>query len=286
MRVFQLPHHPVVERPVILELQRADGMGDSLYGVLNGVSEIIHGVDAPCVSGIVMIHVRHTVNDGIAHIDVGRGHVDAGPQHLLPVPVLSVLHLLEQLQILLHRAGIIRVVFPRLGQASPVFTNLLRGQVRDIGLALFDQLHRRLVHLPEIIGGEEQPVLPVRPQPLDVLLDGFHEFDVLLGGVGVIEAHVEFAVVLPGQAVVQKYALGMSDMQVAVGLRREAGVHGLTCPLRQILVYDHFNKISGFRLAHLSGPCLSYTSAASAALRPAFRPGILKMAIPPAPCRE
>ena len=49
----------------------------------------------------------------------------------------------------------------------------------------------------------------------------------------------------------------MADMEVTVGLRREAGVHGVAYALRQILIYDHFYKISGFRVAHLSNPCLS-----------------------------
>jgi hypothetical protein len=53
--------------------------------------------------------------------------------------------------------------------------------------------------------------------------DGVYVFLFLLLRVGVVEAQVAGAGVVQGQAKVQADRLGMAEMQVAVGLRREAG---------------------------------------------------------------
>ena len=43
-------HHPVVERAVRLEFERAQRVRDALERVLNGVRKVIHRVDAPLVA--------------------------------------------------------------------------------------------------------------------------------------------------------------------------------------------------------------------------------------------
>ena len=202
MGIFQLPHHPVVQRTVVFKFQRTDGMRDALDGVLDGMGEVVHGINTPFIAGIVMCHMRHTVDDRITHIHIGRGHVDLGAQHLLSVPIHAVLHVLEQFQVLFHAAVPVRAVLARLGQRAAVFPDLLRAQVADVCLSLFDQLHRSLIHLREIIRREEQPVLPVRAQPLDIFLDRLHELYLLLGRVRVVKTHIKLAVVLFCQPVV------------------------------------------------------------------------------------
>ena len=81
---------------MILKLQGTDGMGDPLDGVLDGVGEVIHGIDAPLVSGVVVGHVGYPVDDRVAHIDIRGSHIDLRPQHLLAVGVFSGAHLLEE----------------------------------------------------------------------------------------------------------------------------------------------------------------------------------------------
>ena len=71
-------NHPVVERTVILKFERAERMGDMLHSVLNGVGEIIHGVDAPLVAGAVVSGVVYAVDNGVAHIEVAAGKVNFG----------------------------------------------------------------------------------------------------------------------------------------------------------------------------------------------------------------
>ena len=69
---------PVIQRTMGLKLQGTQGMGDTLQGVLNGVSEVIHGIDAPLVAGAVVRHVLDAVDGRVAHIEVAAGQVDLG----------------------------------------------------------------------------------------------------------------------------------------------------------------------------------------------------------------
>ena len=240
--------HPVVQGAVVLKLQGAQGVGDALQRVLNGVSEVIHGVDAPLVPLAVMVSVVNTVDHRIAHIEIAAGQVDFCPQRVRPVGELPVLHPLKQIQRLLHRP-----VPPRrcggYADGAPVLLELLRGELAHIGQPLFDQLHRVLIHLREIVGGIEKPVVPVKAQPVDILLDGLHILHVLLGGVGVVHAEIAHTAVLLGGAKINGQRLAVTDVEIAVGLGREAGVdsHALILPaLSDVLI----NKIVDKVLAH------------------------------------
>ena len=92
---------PVIERPVILELERAQGVGDFLRSVGEGMREIVHRIDAPLVARLMMGDVRYSVDDGVAHIDVRARHVYLGAKHLFAVCKLALGHAAEQVEILL-----------------------------------------------------------------------------------------------------------------------------------------------------------------------------------------
>ena len=57
---------------MILELQCTDRMGDVLNRILDRMSEIVHWIDAPCIAGVVMMHMGDTVDNRISHVDVRR----------------------------------------------------------------------------------------------------------------------------------------------------------------------------------------------------------------------
>ncbi len=88
-----------------------------------------------------------------------------------------------------------------------------------------DERLGELVHQVEVVAREVE-VLVLRPeieaQPAHHLDDRLDVLHLLLLGVGVVEAHVADAAVLLGEAEVQADRLGVADVQVAVGLRREA----------------------------------------------------------------
>ena len=57
----QVLDEPVVQRPVHLELQGAERVGDALDGVALAVGVVVHGVDVPGVAGAVVGHLADPV---------------------------------------------------------------------------------------------------------------------------------------------------------------------------------------------------------------------------------
>ncbi len=72
---------PVVERAVVLELERADRVRDALDRVRLAVRPVVHRVDAPAVAGAVVTGMQDAVHHRVAQVDVARRHVDLRPQH-------------------------------------------------------------------------------------------------------------------------------------------------------------------------------------------------------------
>ena len=100
-------------------------MGHAFNGILDGMCKIVHRIDTPLVSGILVRHMCHTVDNGISHVDIGRCHIDAGTQYLGAVLVSACLHILEQCQILFYASYAAGILLTGLGQASSVLTDLL-----------------------------------------------------------------------------------------------------------------------------------------------------------------
>src|SRR6202044_2365093 len=108
----------------------------------------------------------------------------------------------EEVEVLLDGAIAIRTLLAALDPATSL-GDLLRTQVADIRLAVADELLGPFVELAKIVGSVQLAVLPVAAEPADVLADGIDVFLLLLGGIGVVEAEVELAVVPLGEAVVE-----------------------------------------------------------------------------------
>ena len=76
-----------------------------------------------------MAHMRHSVNNGITHINIRRSHIDTGAEYLFPVGISALLHLPEKPKILLHGTGAVRILLTGFRQGSAVFPDLLRRQI-------------------------------------------------------------------------------------------------------------------------------------------------------------
>ena len=111
---------PVVQRPVHIELEGTDGVGDSLYGITLSVGIVVHRVDAPFVSGAVVMRMLDTVQKRIAEHHVGMGHVNLGTEDFLSISVFAVTHLPKELQVLFYAAVSPRAVCARLVHCSSV----------------------------------------------------------------------------------------------------------------------------------------------------------------------
>ena len=197
--------------------------------VLYRMGEVVHRIHAPLVAEVVVRDMADTVDDGIAEVDVGRGHVDLRPEAPLSVRVLAVAHLVEDLHVALgsrvaRRRGCARL----LGNAAVLLPLVLR-QVAAVGLPAADELLGDRVHLVEHVRRVVEARLasialarPLEAEPADVLLDVLGVFVRLLRRIRVVETEVAFAPEELCHAEVYADGLGVPDMDIAVRLRREA----------------------------------------------------------------
>ena len=160
---------PVVERAVDLELEGAHGVGDALERVLDGVREVVHRVAVPGGAGAVVRQVDDAVDDGVAEVDVGRGHIDLGAEAARALGDLAGAHLSEEGQAFLGGAVTPGGGTPGLGGHAAVGLPLLLGELADVGLAAADELLGDGPHLLEAVAGVEEGV-PLVAQPRDVAL--------------------------------------------------------------------------------------------------------------------
>ncbi len=219
----QFVEQPVVERPVVLEFQRADRMRDALDRVRLPMGVVVARIDRPFVAGARMRGVQDAIEHGVAQIDVAGRHVDPGAQHAGAVRKLAGLHAAKQIEVFLHRAVAERAVLARLGQRAAPDPDFLLRLVVDIGEARADQALRPFVELFEIIRGIEQVFSPVVAEPVHVGLNRIDIFLLFLGRIGVVEPQVAAPGKLLRDAEIERDRLGVADMQIAVRLRREPG---------------------------------------------------------------
>ena len=200
-----------------------------------------------------MLGVLDAVDGRVTHIHVGACQIDLGTQGLFALLELTGTHPAEQVEVFFRAA-----VAPRRGTGglagigAAVLAHLLAGQVIHIGLALGDELLGVLVALIKVIAAVEDAAVGVGTQPVQVLDDAVDVFLAFAGGVGVVQTQVEFTAVLVGNGPVDINGLGAADVQIAVGLRREAGVDLLHLALGKVGIDDICQKVF---ISHIGSPC-------------------------------
>ena len=173
----------------------------------------------------MMRRMQDAIHHRIPQVQVRRSHVDLGAQRARAIRKFALPHALEQIQILFDGSIAIRALLARLGQRAAILAHFVSREVINIRLACFDQLHRPGVKLVEVIGGVEHPIAPVRTQPARVRDDRVDILLLFLLRIGIVEAQIRFAAELFGQAKVQADRFRVTDVQIAVRLRRKARVH-------------------------------------------------------------
>ena len=238
---------PVVELAVVLELERADGVGDALDQVGEAVGEVVEGIDAPGVAGAVVVGVADAVERPVAHLEVGARHVDLGAQHVGAVGELALAHAGEEVEVLRHGPVPVGAGDARLEGGAAVLADVVLAEAADVGFPGADEADGVRVEPLVVVGGEEELVRPVEAEPAHVALDRLHVLEVLGRGVGVVEAQVAGAPVVAGEAEVQADRLGVAEVQVAVGLGGEAGDDASAPPGREVPVHDVTDEIGRLR---------------------------------------
>ena len=198
-----------------------------------------------------LLDVLDAVDGRVAHVHVRAGQVDLGAQRFFAVGKLTRAHTAEQVEVLLRRAVTVGARAAGLaGVVAAVLLHLLAGQVVHIGLALLDELLGVLVAALKIITAVENAAVRLGTQPFQVLQDALHVLVTLAGGVRVVKAQVEQAAVVFGDRVVDEDRLGGADMQVAVRLRRETGMHDIDLALGEVGIDNIRQEVGKFFVCH------------------------------------
>ncbi len=144
----QLVEEPVVERPMVLELERAQRMRRAFDRVRQRVRVVVHRIDAPLATRALMRDLADSIQRRIAQIDVRRRHVDLGAQHARAFVEVAAPHRLEQPQVFLDGAVAIRAVLAGLRQRAAVLANVVGVLVIDVGEPALDELDGAVVDAP------------------------------------------------------------------------------------------------------------------------------------------
>src|SRR5262249_28063623 len=157
-------------------------------------------------------------------------------------------------QILLDRAVAIRALAAGLGERAAVLRDLLLGQIVDVGTTGLDELNSPRVELLEVVARVVKVLAPVVAEPAHGVDDRVDVLLALLRRVGVVEPEVAAAAELAGQAEVDRDRLGVANMEIAVGLGREARDHvAAETPAGVVLqddVPDEVTRLFGGLCAH------------------------------------
>ncbi len=147
-------------------------------------------------------------------------------------------HPLKELQVFFDGSMAVGTLPAGLGEGSAVIADFLGAQAVDVRRSVLDQMNTVLVELLEVVRRVKQPVVPIKAQPLHILLDGFLEFDRFLDRIRVVKPKIAKAVVLGCHAKVQANRLRMADVQISVGLGRETRMHTSPVPVRLQVLGD------------------------------------------------
>ena len=223
-------NNPIVERTVIFKLNRAKRMSDSLKRVLNGVRKIVHGINAPFVPLAVVMHVQNPVNNWVAHVHIGRAHVDFCAKRVRSVFKLTVFHAAEKLQIFLNAAVSVGAFRARLGQRSAVLRHFLLRKVADERFAVLYKLLSEFIAFVKIIAAVENAAAWVGAQPAQIGFNRFNKLIVLFNGVRIVIAQIKKSVVFFRREIINPNRLGAADVQIPVRLGRKTRVHACFAP--------------------------------------------------------
>ena len=250
-------------------------MGHPFFRVGKRMSKIIHGVYAPFVARAVVMSLEHTVDYGVAHIEVWRSHVYFCAEHLCSGFKLALCHALEKVEIFLNRTVAVGAVFARLGECSAVFSYFVRRKVANISLAHFNELYGTFIYKIKIIRGKIN-VVPFKSQPFNILFYGVDILHILLDGVGVVKTEVAFSAVFFGGTEVNANGLGVAYVKITVGFGRETGLNMVVNPFFQILGHKIVYKIRRL-VFHKSSPslhkCIFYYTTQKKVCKHFFKPG-------------
>src|SRR5678816_3690162 len=99
----------------------------------------------------MMARVPDTIEHGVTHVQIRRGHVDLGAHYVRAVRELAGTHARKEVEALGHRSIAEGAVAPRLGERAAMAANLVRGEAVHVRLAVADEPDGELVQPLEVV---------------------------------------------------------------------------------------------------------------------------------------
>ena len=93
------------------------------------VRKVVHRIDAPTVARSMVAGVHDAVQHGIAHVQIGVGHVHLGAQRSRTVRKLALPHAFEQRQVFFDASVAVGAVPTWRGECSAILTDLITRPV-------------------------------------------------------------------------------------------------------------------------------------------------------------
>ena len=227
-------------------------MGNTLEEVALTMCEVIHGIYLPLSAGAVVRRLDYAVHNRVAEVHIRGGHIYFGAEHTGTLVKFTLVHTLEEVEILLNRAVAVRTFGA--GNCGSAFLsgNLLGGLVVDVCLPFLNQAHCQIVKLREIVGCVALVLAPVEAKPVNVFTDCIDIFRVFLDRVCVVETKEAFAAKLFSGAEVHTDSFSMADVQITVRLRWKTCLKASAIfALFEVVYYHLFHKAQSFALFRL-----------------------------------
>ena len=199
-------------------------MGNPFDVIAQGVSPVVHRVNAPFVAGMMVRGMPDTIEHRITKPDIGRVDIDLCPQRPRPVRKFAGFHPFKQVTIF-RNGTIAKTAF---FSETTKLVGLFRRHVIDVTFAFVYQLERELVKPIEVIRSIKRRapkifIGPIIDEPVDIGHDGIDILGFFLGRIGVVHPNVADAVELVRDPEVQADRLGMTDVKITIRLRWKAG---------------------------------------------------------------
>src|SRR5690606_23153991 len=142
-------------------------------------------------------------------------------QYVLPVCKFPGSHAAEQIEILLYAPVAPRAITAGFRERSAVRPYLVCRKTVDVCFAHLDQPLCGLVKLFEIVRSMRQAILPVEAEPVHVVSNGVDVLLPFFARVGIVEPQVRLASELLCDSEIEADRFCVSDVQIAVRLRRK-----------------------------------------------------------------
>ena len=165
-------------------------MCNTFNSIFNRMSIVVHRVNYPFITCIVMFSFYNTINNRVTHNDIRMCHVNFCTQHLFTIIVLTVFHFFEEFQVFFYATITVRAIDTRCREITTSLFDFLCSLVIYIGFAKRNQFLSIFVHFTEVVGCIANLAIPFKAEPFYIFHDGVYVFNIFFCWVCIIKTKI------------------------------------------------------------------------------------------------